>query len=146
MLQGSKKDLEPSRPFHRVLPRTARPLGWFALLVTFGARDNFRTEKIVFDVADIDLPYNAIIGRPDFKIPGPKGVIVERMDTTREVVCLEDIFASERAAEKLETPVVADSGAPSTRVSAPAKADTKKIALDVAGSKTVTISDDLDPK
>ena len=31
--------------------------------MTFGTRDNYRTENIIFDVADITLPYNEIIGR-----------------------------------------------------------------------------------
>ena len=34
------------------------------LPVTFGARDNYRTELIDFDVAHIRLPYNAILGYP----------------------------------------------------------------------------------
>lgn len=57
--------------------------------VTFGERDNFRTEDIVFDVEPFNLPYNAIFGRPmlakfmavvdyeynTLKIPRPSGII-----------------------------------------------------------------------
>ena len=32
--------------------------------VTFGGELNYRTEKIVFDVVDLPLPYNGILGRP----------------------------------------------------------------------------------
>jgi hypothetical protein len=32
--------------------------------VTFGMRDNYRTESLNFDVAYIALPYNAILGYP----------------------------------------------------------------------------------
>ena len=31
--------------------------------VTFGTTANFRTESVTFDVADIPLPYNGILGR-----------------------------------------------------------------------------------
>ena len=41
-----------------------RPLGKIALPVTFRDQKNFRTETIVFDVADTPLPYNGILGRP----------------------------------------------------------------------------------
>ena len=30
----------------------------------FGDPENFRTEEIVFDIADTPLPYNDILGRP----------------------------------------------------------------------------------
>ena len=32
--------------------------------VTFGGELNYRTERIVFNVAEIPLPYNGILGRP----------------------------------------------------------------------------------
>jgi hypothetical protein len=34
------------------------------LPVTFGTRDNYRTESLDFDIAYIALPYNAILGYP----------------------------------------------------------------------------------
>jgi hypothetical protein len=40
------------------------PLGSIALPVTFGTKENFCTENIQFDVAEVNLPFNAIIGRP----------------------------------------------------------------------------------
>jgi hypothetical protein len=59
------------------------------LPVTFGTRDNYRTESLDFDVAYIALPYNAILGYPALarfmaathhgfnvlKIPGANGTI-----------------------------------------------------------------------
>jgi hypothetical protein len=39
------------------------PLGSIVLLVTFGTKENFRTENVQFDVAEVNLPFNAIIGR-----------------------------------------------------------------------------------
>jgi hypothetical protein len=40
------------------------PIGQVRLPVTFGTRDNYRTESLDFDVAYIALPYNAILGYP----------------------------------------------------------------------------------
>jgi hypothetical protein len=39
-------------------------LGSIALPVTFGTEENFRIENVQFDVAEVNLPFNAIIGRP----------------------------------------------------------------------------------
>jgi hypothetical protein len=35
------------------------PLGSIALPVTFGTEKNFRTENVVFDVAEVNLHFNA---------------------------------------------------------------------------------------
>ena len=32
--------------------------------MTFGGELNYRTERIIFDVAEFPLPYNGILGRP----------------------------------------------------------------------------------
>jgi hypothetical protein len=42
-----------------IIPRIS-----ISLPVTFGTSENYRTESIVFDVAEVNLPFNAIIGRP----------------------------------------------------------------------------------
>jgi hypothetical protein len=39
------------------------PLGSIALPITFGSEENFRIENVQFDVAEVNLPFNAIIGR-----------------------------------------------------------------------------------
>jgi hypothetical protein len=65
------------------------PLGSIALTVTFGTEENFRTKNVQFDVAEVNLPFNAIIGRPALywfmaiahygylvlKMPSPAGVL-----------------------------------------------------------------------
>jgi hypothetical protein len=61
-IPGSR--LGPSHPFSRVGPQPVYPLGSIALQVTFGTEENFRTENVQFDVAEVNLPVNAIIGRP----------------------------------------------------------------------------------
>jgi hypothetical protein len=37
-------------------------LGKVVLPVTFGTRNNFWTKNIMFNVADIPLPYNGLLG------------------------------------------------------------------------------------
>lgn len=103
--------MQPSCPFHGVLPGSVQPLERVTLPVMFSAKANFHTEHLVFNVADIDLPYNTIIGRPDLnkfmavahyltvKIPGPKGAITERADFSQVVAYLEDILAVEMMAD-----------------------------------------------
>jgi hypothetical protein len=61
-IPGSR--LGPSRPFSRVGPQSLYPLGSIALPVTFGTEENFRTKNVVFDVVEVNLPFNSIIGRP----------------------------------------------------------------------------------
>ena len=50
--------------FQGVNGNITRPLGKLSLPVTFGGPENFRTEEIIFDIADTPLPYNGILGRP----------------------------------------------------------------------------------
>jgi hypothetical protein len=44
-------------------PQPVYPLGSITLPVTFGTEENFCTENVQFDVAEVNLPFNAIIGR-----------------------------------------------------------------------------------
>jgi hypothetical protein len=76
--------------FHGIVPGSANyPLGRIALDVCFGNRQNYRREKLDFEVMDWTSQYHAILGRPAFsrfmavphytylvlKMPGPRGVI-----------------------------------------------------------------------
>jgi hypothetical protein len=76
--------------FHGVKPDKANiPLGRIALDVVFGTRENFRYEKIDFEVMDWPSQYNVTLGIPVYarfmevphytyltlKIPGPNGII-----------------------------------------------------------------------
>jgi hypothetical protein len=62
-LQFPMSMLTPSRPFLRVGPGSIIPRGSISLPVTFGTLVNNRTESVVFDIAEVSLPFNAIIGR-----------------------------------------------------------------------------------
>jgi hypothetical protein len=61
-IPGSR--LGHSRPFSGVGPQPVYSLGSIALPVTFGTEENFCTKNVQFDVAKVNLPFNAIIGRP----------------------------------------------------------------------------------
>ena len=61
-LQVPYSQLQPTKPFSRVTDGSSTPIGQVRLPVTFGQRDNYRTELIDLDVAHICLPYNAILG------------------------------------------------------------------------------------
>src|SRR4051812_39657716 len=63
-LQVPYDQLQPTKLFSGVTDGSTIPIGQVRLPVTFGARSNYCTELIDFDVAHIRLPYNAILGYP----------------------------------------------------------------------------------
>jgi hypothetical protein len=93
-LQILGSQLGPSRPFSRVGAQLVYPLGSITLPVTFRTEENFRTENVQFDVVEVNLPFNANIGRPALyrfmaiayyrylvlKMPSPAGVLTMRGD------------------------------------------------------------------
>nr|CAH67964.1 OSIGBa0142I02-OSIGBa0101B20.7 [Oryza sativa] len=95
--------LRPSQPIIGVTPGHTWPLGHIDLPVTFGGSANFRTERVNFDVADLSLPYNAVLGRPalvkfmvavhyaylQMKMPGPGGPITVHGDLKVALACME---------------------------------------------------------
>jgi hypothetical protein len=99
--------LGPSRPFSGVGPQPVYPLRSIALSVTFGTEENFHTENVQFDVAEVNLPFNAIIGRPTFyrfiaishygylvlKMPSPAGVLTVRGDRAAALAAVEKLHA-----------------------------------------------------
>nr|CAH66523.1 H0502B11.3 [Oryza sativa] len=95
--------LRPSQPIIGVTPGHTWPVGHIDLPVTFGGPANFRTERVDFDVADLSLPYNAVLGRPalvkfmaavhyaylQMKMPGPGGPITVHGDLKAALACME---------------------------------------------------------
>ena len=63
-LQIGEEELEVTGTFQGVNLGRGHPKGKITLPVTFGGELNYRTEKIVFDVFDLPLSYNGILGRP----------------------------------------------------------------------------------
>jgi hypothetical protein len=104
-IPGSR--LGPSRPFSGVGPQPVYPLGSIALPVTFGTEENFRTENVQFDIAEVNLPFNAIIGRSALyrfmaiahygylvlKMPSPAGVLTVRGDRAATLAAVEKLHA-----------------------------------------------------
>jgi hypothetical protein len=96
MGQDISKMLTPSRaPFYGIVPgNAATPFESVVLPVTFGTKDNYRTEYIKFEVADFNSSYHAILSRPPLakfmamphyvylllKMPGKTGVLTLRGD------------------------------------------------------------------
>ena len=64
LLRVPLERLRPNKPFLGVGGGSSSFLWQIRLPVTFGTRDNYRTELVDFDVAHIGLPYNAILGYP----------------------------------------------------------------------------------
>jgi hypothetical protein len=86
-------------PFCGVVPgKVAYPIGRVCLPVTFGTKENFRTEYLTFEVADFCSSYHAILGRPMLAkfmaIPHHTYLIME-MPTPNEILSvLGDIMVS----------------------------------------------------
>jgi hypothetical protein len=106
-LQIPESKLAPSRPFSGVGPNPIYPVGTISLPVTFGTEDNFHTENMQFEVAEVNLPFNAIIGRPApyrfmavahygylvLKMPSPVGVLTVQSDRAAAIVAVEKLHA-----------------------------------------------------
>jgi hypothetical protein len=83
------------------------PLGSIALPVTFGTEENFRIENVQFDIAEVNLQFNAIIGRPALyrfmaiahygylvlKMPSPAGLLTVRGDRAAALAVVEKLHA-----------------------------------------------------
>jgi hypothetical protein len=80
------------------------PLG---SIVTFETEENFHTENVQFDVTDVNLPFNAIIGRPAlyrFMAIAHYGYLVLKMSSPAGVLTVRgDRAATLAAVEKLHT-------------------------------------------
>jgi hypothetical protein len=87
-----------------VLGSAAHPFGMVVLPVTFGTRENYRTEFIKFEVANFESSYHAILGRPALakfmavlhyvylllKMPGQSGVLTLRGDLKKSYDCNQE--------------------------------------------------------
>jgi hypothetical protein len=98
--------LVPSKsPFYGIIPGNAvHPLGTVVFPVTFGTRENYRTEFIKFEVANFKSSYHAILGRPALakfmamphyvylllKMPGQSGVLTLRVDLKKSYDCNQE--------------------------------------------------------
>jgi hypothetical protein len=56
--------LTPSRPFSEVSTGSILLRGSISLPMMFRMRENYHMEHVIFDIAEVNLPFNAIISRP----------------------------------------------------------------------------------
>ena len=156
--------LSLSKPFSGVGGGAAHSLGQIRLPVTFGTRDNYRTELVDFDIARIGLPYNAILGYLALaqfmaaihqaynlmEMPGRKNVLTVVGDSKEALAALKLALKTTAAARP------ANEATPGTMEAVPAKkkqlftqdrADTKQVTVEEDGSSgaTFTIGANLDP-
>jgi hypothetical protein len=85
--------------FYGVVPgKAAYPIGRVCLPVTFGTKENFRTEYLTFEVADFRSSYHAILSRPmltKFMAIPHHTYLIMKMPTPNGILCiLEDIMVS----------------------------------------------------
>jgi hypothetical protein len=73
----------------------------------FGIEENFRTENVQFDVAEVNIPFRTLIGRPALyrfmavahygylvlKMPSPVGVLTVQGDRIAAVEAIEKLHA-----------------------------------------------------
>jgi hypothetical protein len=97
-------------------PQPVYPLGSIALPVTFGTEENFRIENVQFDVAEVNLPFNVIIGRLALyrfmaishygylvlKMSSPVGVLTVRGDRPAALATAEKLHALAAEAARLD--------------------------------------------
>jgi hypothetical protein len=100
--------LVPSKsPFYDIVPgNAAHPLGMVVLPVTFGMRENYRTEFIKFEVANFKSSYHAILGHLALakfmavllyiylllKMLGQSGVLTLRGDMKKSYDCNQEVI------------------------------------------------------
>jgi hypothetical protein len=162
-------------PFYGVVPgKAAYPIGCVCLPVTFGTKENFRMEYLMFEVADFRSSYHAILGRPMLakfmaiphhtylimKMPAPNEILSILGDimvsyncesTTVElskdsaIKAATTVMVAQEAKIDQSTPEVPEQKRTSTTLD-PSPA-TKKVCLGLPyASKEVVIGANLDPK
>ncbi|KAJ1256306.1 hypothetical protein BS78_K049500 [Paspalum vaginatum] len=168
-LQIPESRLAPTRPFSGVGPVPIYPKGKIDLPVTFGTPEKFRTENVQFDVAEVNLPFNAIIGRPALyrfmavahygylvvKMPSPAGVLTVLGDRHAAVAAVEKLHAlatdaanpagDNPSASRAKVPVK-EPKVPKVRPSDPEDVPVKTVQIGAEPSQTTRIAGNLGEK
>ena len=128
-LQIPDANLEETGTFQGVNLGRSQPKGKVTLPMTFGGELNYRTERIVFDVAEIPLPYNGILGRSalakfmashyaynTLKMPGSMNIITAPSNKKDALICAGQLYreAVAAAAAKALAPAVEAPGGKKT--------------------------------
>jgi hypothetical protein len=97
--------LKPSCPFYGMGLIPVIPRGCMSLLVTFEMPENFLMESVPFDIMEVSLPFNAILGRLalyQFMAVAHYGYLVLKMSSTNGILKIRgDHEAGVCALEKL---------------------------------------------
>jgi hypothetical protein len=105
-LQIPMSRLPASCPFSGMGPDSIIPRDRISLPVTFRIPENYRIESIIFNIAEVNLPFNAIIGRPalyQFIAIAHYGYLVLKMSSPNGIIKIhEDRSASISVLEKLQ--------------------------------------------
>jgi hypothetical protein len=158
----------PSRPFSGVGPQPVYPLGSIALPVTFVTEENFNNENVQFDIAEVNLPFNAIISRPALyrfmaiahygylvlKMPSPAGVLTVRGDRPAALAAVEKMHALAAEAahpddggkDPLTSYTKTPAKVPKVQPSGADGVPIKTIRLSADSSQTTRITGDLEEK
>jgi hypothetical protein len=164
---------ESDTPFFGIVPTEGEyPLGHIYMPVTFRTSENYRTEFLRFEVANLDCGYNAIIDKPRLakfmaiphytymilKMPGPQGIIIMRADFQGVAECFRvaiqaalitkpSATSSAQANSKPEEDLVVPVNEAQAVTSMRPTEETKRINLGFADErKTAIISSSLDDK
>jgi hypothetical protein len=149
--------------FHGIIPGSANyPLGRIALDVCSDNRQNYRREKLDFEVMDWPSQYHVILGRPMFsrfmavphytylvlKMPGPRGII-----TVKGSFELSDLCDKEFHKMAQNFGMVANFGQPKDNTSAttgtmkqleehPAEPEAKKLRVQSSDPKEAALEEE----
>jgi hypothetical protein len=170
-LQIPISKLQPSHPFSEVGPVPVMLHGCISLPVTFGTPENFRTKSILFDVGEVSLSFNTILGRPALyqfmavihyghlvlKMLSPNGVLKIHEDYNVGVSALEKLQTlaaqheaaagpSSRGQEPSGSRQRGSSSAPHVQPSSNVDVPMKTIQIRTDATQTTRIAGDLDSK
>ena len=82
-LHIAEEELEVTGTFQGANPDRSHSKGKITLPVTFRGELNYRTEKVVFDVVDLPLLYNGILGRPAGQVHGRIPLCLQHFEDAR---------------------------------------------------------------
>ena|SRR5438105_2563637 len=145
-------------PFFGISPGASVPLGQVNQAVTFGSPDNFRSEKITFDVPNFNLPYNAILGRSSLakasshyaymviKMTVPKGPISVPINMEVVVRCVELVHTTAVTDQLSHAPEQQEHARTRTRIVASDAGPIKEVPLGDDPARTIKVDGSLDPK
>ena len=162
-LRIPRERLMATRPFVGATDGITTPLGRVRFPVTFGMRQNYRTETLDFEVARISLPYNVILGYPALakfmapthhaynlvKMSGSSGTLTIHGDIGDAVYSLEHTYKEAAASHPVDNDSIDHLAAPPKKkqLFSQERAATKKIFVNADGTgATLTIGAGLPPK